>query len=110
MKIFHSAALILSALFCLVGAAPLHATEGAKVRLFILSGQSNMARFDPAVSFTPAVKRAFPDDALLVVKSGQGGQPIRRWYKGWKAPAGVRVKQGAVGDLYDVLLREVREA
>jgi hypothetical protein len=93
------------------GFSPLaRAGEGGKVRLFILSGQSNMARFDPAVSFIPALKQAFPKDELIVVKSAQGGQPIRRWYKGWKAPEGVRVKKGEIGDLHDVLVQKVREA
>jgi len=53
--------------------------EGA--HLFILSGQSNMAGLQPAESFTPAVEKTFGKEKVIVVKSGQGGQPIRRWYK-----------------------------
>src|SRR5690242_13683253 len=71
-----------------------------KVRLFILSGQSNMVRFDPNATFTPALKKAFPGDEILIVKSAEGGQPIARWYKG----AGQR------GDLYDLLLSKVNAA
>jgi hypothetical protein len=87
---------------------------GKKTRLFILSGQSNMVGLNPDLSFTPAVKKAFPDDEVIVVKSAQGGQPIRRWYKNWKAPADVRVKlrpgEKGNGDLYGVLLSKVHEA
>ena len=36
--------------------------QEAKVRLFILSGQSNMAGLKPETSFTPAIKKAFPKD------------------------------------------------
>lgn len=100
---------ILAGAWLLVGA---NAAEQRKVRLFILSGQSNMARLDPDLSFTPAVKKAFADDEVIVVKSAQGGQPIRRWYRNWKAPADVRVKlrpgEKGNGDLYDVLLQKVR--
>ena len=86
--------------------------EKGKVRLFILSGQSNMARLDPDVSFTPALKKAFPQDDVIVVKSAQGGQSIQRWYKGWKAPANVKVKpaKGEAGDLYDLLMGKVKAA
>jgi hypothetical protein len=102
---------LLSTCFLLLpGSGAAHA-EG-KVRLFILSGQSNMVRLDPEVSFVPALKKAFPGDDLVVVKSAQGGQPIRRWYKGWKAPAGVKIKpgKGEIGDLYDVLMTKVKAA
>lgn len=88
---------------------PNQAAQGGKVRLFILSGQSNMARLDPDVSFTPAVKKAFPGDEVIVVKSAQGGQPIRRWYKGAKSPDGAKTK-GADGDLYDLLMTKVKAA
>ena len=76
------------------------APANAKVRLFILSGQSNMARFQPDVSFTPALKKAFPADELIVVKSAQGGQPIRNWYQGPKMSGG----------LYDGLMAKVKQA
>ena len=56
-----------------------------KLHLFILSGQSNMAGLDPALSFTPTVKAALGEDSVIVCKDGYAGQPIRRWYKQWKA-------------------------
>jgi hypothetical protein len=80
-----------------------------KVRLFILSGQSNMAGLDPRVSFTPAVEQAFAGDDVIVVKHAVGGQPIRRWYKKWQLPAGAQDAKGTVknGDLYDQLMQAV---
>ena len=79
------------------------ADSNAKVRLFILSGQSNMARFDPEVTFTPALKKAFPKDEVIVIKSAQGGQPISRWYKGVKDAK----TKTPPGDLYDLLMSKV---
>lgn len=97
-----------------LGIGSIQGAGSAKVRLFILSGQSNMAGLNPELSFTPAVKKAFPADEVIVVKSAQGGQPIRRWYRKWQAPAEVQVtlKPGEKGngDLYDVLLAKVHGA
>jgi hypothetical protein len=59
--------LILPLLF-LVGTSVAATAADKKVRLFILSGQSNMAGLDPKVSFTPAVEKAFADDEVIVVK------------------------------------------
>lgn len=99
---------------CLAGMArPASAAEPGKTRLFILSGQSNMAGLDPDVSFTPALKKAYPNDEVIVVKSAQGGQPIRRWYRDWKPPQGVAAPRRAgakPGDLYDQLMEKVRAA
>ncbi len=100
---------VISAACCLKGMG-LAEANAPKVRLFILSGQSNMARLDPDISFTPAVKAAFPGDEVIVVKSAQGGQPIRRWYKEWTPPEGAKVKGTTKGDLYETLLAEVRKA
>jgi hypothetical protein len=80
----------------------------ADVHLFILSGQSNMAGLDPKISFTPAVEKEFGKDNVVVVKSAQGGQPIRRWFKEWKPADGPMPEKN--GDLYDVLMTEVRKA
>src|SRR5690606_8367164 len=86
------------------------AAEKAK-RLFILSGQSNMARLKPETTFTPTLKKLFPDDEIVVVKSAQGGQPIRRWYKAWQPPPGV-ADNGKIqnGDLYELLMKAVEPA
>ncbi len=42
------------------------------------------------------------------VKSAQGGQPIRRWYKKWKSASGNG--PAATGDLYDRLMLAVNKA
>jgi hypothetical protein len=81
--------------------------EDAGLNLFILSGQSNMAGMQPTESFTPAVEKAFGKDQVLVVKDAHGGQPIRRWYKDWKAADGTRPDK--TGDLYDRLMQKVRD-
>lgn len=66
----------------LVVAAFAHGEEGKEGKhLFILSGQSNMARLDPSVSFTPAVVEAFGKDSVIVVKDALGGKSIRLWYR-----------------------------
>lgn len=101
-------AFVLSLSCVLAGSVTADAAD-KKVRLFILSGQSNMAGLDPKVSFTPAVEKAFADDDVIVVKHAQGGQPIRRWYKNWELPVGAKDTKGAVknGDLYDQLVQAV---
>lgn len=85
-----------------------------KLRLFILSGQSNMVGLDEKSCFTPFVTNAFPADEVLVVKYAVGGTPIAMWYKDWKAPAGATAptaqdKQPS-GSLYETLMRRVQEA
>jgi hypothetical protein len=94
----------------LVALASVSSADSAETEkhLFILSGQSNMAGLDPDISFTPTVEAAFGKDNVIVVKSAQGGQPIRRWYKKWKPAEGDLPK--ATGDLYDVLMKKVNEA
>ena len=66
----------------LLAVSMVSAAEGGKLRLFILSGQTNMAGLNPNVSFTPAVVEAFGRENVIVVKDAQGGQPIRRWHCG----------------------------
>lgn len=56
-------------------------TQNKRVHLFILSGQSNMYYMDPNKSFTPELRKAFPDDEVIVVKDSMGGQPISMWVK-----------------------------
>ena len=93
---------------CLVLLLAASAVAEGKVRLFILSGQSNMAGLPPQVSFTPTVEKAFSGDEVIVVKDAVGGQPIRRWYKEWKPAQGE--KPARTGDLYDRLLKKVKAA
>lgn len=49
--------------------------------LFILSGQSNMARLDPQISFIPSLENALGKDKFITVKYAIGGQPIIKWIK-----------------------------
>lgn len=88
-------------------AAPAGRSQDGK-HLFILSGQSNMARLDPSRSFIPAVTEEFGGSEVIVVKDAEGGQPIRRWYKRWRSAAGDT--SPSAGDLYDRLMRKVNAA
>lgn len=83
--------------------------EGAdpKLHLFILSGQSNMALIDVPTQFTPHVVAGLPGETAIVVKFAKGGEPIRRWYKGW---TGVVPVPEVYGDLYDTLMASVNQA
>ncbi len=84
---------------------------GKKVRLFMLSGQSNMRGLNPDTSFTPAVQAAFPDDDCVVVKSAYSGQLIRMWTKDWILPEGAKpAGQGKNGRHYEQLLQATTAA
>lgn len=87
---------------------PILGSSGDRTHLFILSGQSNMAGLPPEASFTPTVMKSLAGEEVIVVKSAQGGQPIRRWYKKWKPAKGDQ--PAATGDLYDQLMKKVRSA
>jgi len=76
--------------------------------LFILSGQSNMAGLDPDLSFAPAVVEKYSAENVIVVKDAHGGQPIRRWFKGWKLRNEDDPAQ--IGDLYEQLMSKVKPA
>lgn len=88
--------------------------KGQKVRLVILSGQSNMAALPEQLSVVPKLAAAYPDDELILVKHSLSGQPIRRWAKEW-VPVGdwrgrsARDKPGN-NDLYRALMGMVKEA
>jgi len=76
--------------------------------LFILSGQSNMVGLRPQESFTPTIEAEFGKGNVIVVIDALGGQPIRRWYRGWKPLKGDEPK--AQPDLYDTLMAKVYAA
>lgn len=84
------------------------AAAGEGKHLFILSGQSNMAGHRPEEAFTPAVAEEFGEENVIVVQDAVGGQPIQRWYKQWKDPAGQAPK--STGDLYERLMKKVEQA
>ena len=78
--------------------------------LFILSGQSNMGGHRPQEAFTPAVNKTFGKENVIVVQVAQGGQPMHRWYKQWKAPTAPQPAQATIGDIYDRLMKQVNKA
>jgi lysophospholipase L1-like esterase len=104
----RSLPLLAFALLVALHPTPAHAQAASGDHLFILSGQSNMAKFDPSISFTPAVSQAFGADHVTVVKSAYSGQPIQRWDKGWEMQ-GTEKHQDA-GDLYGELITAVQKA
>ena len=70
--------------------------------LFILSGQSNMARFKPALWFIPEISKELGTDNVIVSFHAQGGQPISKWYKEWKSSKGETDPDA--GKIYDAMM------
>ena len=95
-------------IFIITLLAFLFSVNGGEKHLFILSGQSNMAGLKPEESFIPTVEKEFGKENVIVIKSAQGGQPIRRWFKEWKDAAGNKPAKN--GDLYDLLMKKVNPA
>ena len=93
-----------------VGAEEL--ADGGGKNLFILSGQSNMAGMDPAISFTPAVSKAFGKENIIVAKSAYSGASIRSWAKSnHEDPPPTRGRVPKVrGHFYDTLIEKVKTA
>jgi hypothetical protein len=75
--------------------------------LFLLSGQSNMSRFQHKQFFIPAVQAAYGEDKVIIIKNAQGGQPISKWYKAWASSKGEKPKE--TGQLYDSLIENIKE-
>ena len=94
----RSLTLIITVLTC---CGFLNAEESGK-HLFILSGQSNMARFKPALWFTPGINEALGADNIIVSFHAQGGQPISKWYKEWKSGKGETDPDA--GKIYDAMM------
>ena len=67
-----------------------------------------MAGLKPEVSFIPTVVGALEGNKVYVVKSAQGGQPIRRWFKDWKPAKGDTPT--ADGKLYDAMMAKIKDA
>ncbi|OUR65907.1 hypothetical protein A9Q79_02710 [Methylophaga sp. 42_25_T18] len=51
--------------------------------LFILSGQSNMARLEPSKVFIPTLIKEFGESNIIIVKEASGGLSIQHWKKNW---------------------------
>lgn len=86
--------------------------DGVGKNLFVLSGQSNMAGMDPAISFTPAVSKAFGKENIIVAKSAYSGASIRSWAKSnHEDPPPTRGRVPKVrGHFYDTLIEKVKTA
>lgn len=75
--------------------------------LFLLSGQSNMKRFQHKQFFIPAVHAEYGAENVIVIKNAEGGQPISMWYNGWTSAKGEKPKD--TGRLYDTLIEQIKE-
>jgi len=100
MKIF------LLPIITIVGLCGLLKAEESGKHLFILSGQSNMARFKPKSWFTPGVSEALGADNVIVSFHAKGGQPISKWYKEWKSGKGETDPDG--GKIYDAMMEATK--
>lgn len=103
--------LVMSLLFCLFVSSTALAGGSKPVRLFILSGQSNMKHLEPGEVFTPAIEKAFPENENVIVKLAFSGELIRMWCKDWKLPPGAKASgAGQNGAIYDKLMSDVKAA
>ena len=100
MKIF------LLPIIAILGMSGLLKAEESGKHLFILSGQSNMARFTPALWFTPGISEALGADNVIVSFHAQGGQPISKWYKEWKSGKGETDPDA--GKIYDTMMEATK--
>ncbi len=83
----------------------------SNTHLFILSGQSNMARLKPEISFTPAVEKEFGANNTTVVKFAKSGAPIRGWVKDYQYPDKRKIEnKSKIGLLYKNLITAVHES
>lgn len=93
----------------ILAASPSSSAETAQaVHLILLSGQSNMANMNPDEVFTLEVKKHFGAGNVIVVKVAQKGQPIRRWFKGWRVTGDQNPRE--IGDIYERLIKEAKAA
>ncbi len=76
--------------------------------LFLLSGQSNMSRFKPKKWFTPSIHKALGSENVIVCFEAKGGQPISKWFKGWKNSEGETDSEA--GQLYDALMEKMKKS
>lgn len=65
-----------------------------------------MVRLDPSTSFIPTLESEFDKSNIIVVKDAKGSQPISRWYK----KATITENETEIGDLYDRLLKKVKDS
>jgi len=59
-------------------------------------------------SFSETVSKIFGKDKVLVATLSRPSQPIKKWYKKWTPPEGIKAVEGEVyGELYDQLIKDV---
>lgn len=84
----------------------------AASHLFIMSGQSNMERWDPDKKFVPTVRKLLKKDDVWHVKVAHGGKGIRHWVADWDQIAReerVEKRPDPVEpDYYDEIMTKVR--
>ena len=90
----------------ILGMSGLLKAEEPGKHLFILSGQSNMARFKPGLWFTPGISEALGAGNVIVSFHAQGGQPISKWYKEWKSGKGETDPDA--GKIYDAMMEATK--
>ena len=90
----------------ILGMSGLLKAEESGKHLFILSGQSNMARFKPALWFTPGISKALGADNIIVSFHAQGGQAISKWYKEWESSKGETDPDA--GKIYDSMMEATK--
>ena len=71
-------------LLTLLLTVPVVTAADKPVHLFILSGQSNMARMNPNAGFIPEAGKLFKDEEVVYIKVSKGSQPICRWLEEWQ--------------------------
>jgi hypothetical protein len=110
MKIITLLTLLLTASVVTAADKPVH--------LFILSGQSNMARMHPNSGFMPEAEKLFKDEEVVYIKVALGSQPICRWLEEWVDIAkkkGLdeghikRIHRNSKVDLYQSILDKYQE-
>lgn len=81
--------------------------------LFILSGQSNMERWDPDKKFVPTLKKELKKQDFWIVKVAHGGKAIHNWVDDYDAiarEAGVnKIPKTHGAPYFDEILKKVRE-
>ena len=110
MKIINLLTLLLT--------APVVTAADKPVHLFILSGQSNMARMNPNAGFMPEAGKLFKDEEVIYIKVSKGSQPICRWLEEWQDIAKKngfdegrikRIHRNSKVDLYQSIMDKYRE-
>lgn len=71
---------LISSVILLILLSPLSSFAGQ--RLFILSGQSNMAMVDPARVFIPLIEEHYGEGNCIFVKDAESGKSISNWDNG----------------------------